>query len=344
MISPPWARWWKKGNRGINLYYFLWQWGAYGLARQVHRREKFERVHHITFGGIRSPSFMGRLGVPFVFGPVGGGETAPWKLRMGYGLRGWILDALRDISNLAIQFNPLMHATFCQAQRIYLKTPMSGLVIPKMYREKTKCLREIGINCQEVVEASKLKTENKETFRILYVGRFLYWKGMHLGLAAFARLLSTVPVARLTLVGKGPEEQQWHRLAERLNISQNIDWISWVPQPELKPLYSCHDVFLFPSLHDSSGTVILEAMVYGLPIVCLDLGGPNVLVNNDFGRVISTAGKSESQVSFALAEALIQCAENPLLRWELGARAKRRVQELTWSSTVTRFYAEAKEK
>jgi len=341
---PPWARWWKKGNRGVYFYYLFWQWGAYCLARQAHRREKFDRVHHITFGSIRQPSFMGNLGIPFIFGPVGGGETAPWRLRVGYSPRGWILDALRDLLNWIVRIDPFMHGTFRKAQLIFLKTPQSEKIIPKVYRKKAKCQREIGINREEVVEAGMQKTENKDTFRILYVGRFIYWKGMHLGLAAFAHLLSTVPDARLTMVGKGPDDRRWHRSAEGLNILQNIDWVSWVPQTELKPLYRRHDVFLFPSLHDSSGTVILEAMAYGLPIVCLDLGGPRVLVNNDFGRVISTGGKSESQVSFALAEALIQYAGNSILRQKHGAEAKRRVQELTWSSLATHLYADPKEK
>ena len=51
---PAWARWWKKGSRGIHLYYVLWQWGAYRLATQVHPRERFDIVHHITFGDRKS--------------------------------------------------------------------------------------------------------------------------------------------------------------------------------------------------------------------------------------------------------------------------------------------------
>ena len=341
---PPWLGWWKKGGRGIYLYYLLWQWGAYRLASQVHKREKFERVHHITFGSIRLPSFMGRLGVPFVFGPVGGGETAPWKLRMGYGLKGWIWDALRDISNLAIRFDPLMQATFRQAQTIYVKTLQSRNVIPKKYWGKVKCNFEIGIDDKKIPKCRKDNTNGKKPFRILYVGRFLYLKGMHLGLAAFARLLTTLPDARLTLVGDGPDKRRWHRIADKLNVSQNIDWVSWIPQSELFPLYQSHDVFLFPSLHDSSGNVILEAMICGLPIICLDLGGPGEMVDNDIGHVIPTGGQTESQVSSAIAAALIQCAENPQLWRQLGVRAKNKVKRLTWSSTVSRLYEEQNRK
>jgi hypothetical protein len=78
---PTWARWWKKGMRGVRLYYVLWQWGAYRHARRLHSTLRFDLVHHITFGVFRHPSFMGRLGIPFVFGPIGGGESTPPGLR-----------------------------------------------------------------------------------------------------------------------------------------------------------------------------------------------------------------------------------------------------------------------
>ena len=212
---PRWARWWKKGNRGIHLYYLLWQWGAYRLARRIHAGERFDRVHHITFGVVRHPSYMGNLGIPFIFGPVGGGEQAPWRLRLGYGARGVILDALRDVSNLLVKIDPLMWRTFRQADEIYLKTPESRLVIPKRFWSKTRVQLEVGVDVNAHSRALVAQTDRSESFRVLYAGRFLYWKGMHLGIPAFAELLKVVPEARLTLVGKGPDEARWRRLAAR---------------------------------------------------------------------------------------------------------------------------------
>ena len=86
---PDGVKSWKKGQRGVHLYYLLWQWGAYRTAKKVHKQVRFDLVHHITFVSVRQPSFMGLLGIPFIFGPVAGGERAPWRLRIGYGLKGW---------------------------------------------------------------------------------------------------------------------------------------------------------------------------------------------------------------------------------------------------------------
>ena len=76
-----WACWWKKGSRGVRLYYLLWQWGAYLAVKDTHKIQKFDLVHHITFGVYRQPSFMWMLRIYFIFGPVGGGELVPMGLK-----------------------------------------------------------------------------------------------------------------------------------------------------------------------------------------------------------------------------------------------------------------------
>lgn len=63
---PRWACWWKRGGRGVHLYYYLWQWGAYKTARRLQRKQRFDLVHHITFGVFRQPSFMAFLDAPFI--------------------------------------------------------------------------------------------------------------------------------------------------------------------------------------------------------------------------------------------------------------------------------------
>lgn len=336
---PAWARWWKKGGRGVRTYYFLWQWGAYKLAKDIHHSESFDMVHHITFGVVRQPSFMGGLGIPFIFGPVGGGETAPWRLRRGYGLKGLVLDALRDAINAFVKIDPFMLYTFSTANKIYVKTPETHNIIPKKFWPKVQVQLEIGIEESQGVDDIPLTSHGTEIFRVLYVGRFIYWKGMHLGLKAFASLLERVPNASLTMVGKGKDEIRWRRLAKKLGVDDRIEWISWMPQKELSQLYFQHDVFLFPSLHDSSGNVVLEALAHGLPVVCLDLGGPGVIVNETCGKIIETESMSQAKVSQALSHALVILAlEKQLYSESLEHGALRRSKEHGWSKIVANIY------
>lgn len=335
---PIWASWWKKGSLGVHLYYLLWQWGAYRFIKKLHCQIKFDLVHHITFGVVRHPSFMGNLGIPFVFGPVGGGETAPWSLRRGYGMTGMVLDLLRDLLNLMVKADPLMRMTFRQAHMLILRTPDSACVIPRRFRLKSRIAHEIGIEITESAERRFRPKKNHNQFHVLYVGRFIYWKGMHLGLLAFSKLLQEVPNAHLKMVGYGREERRWRRLADKLRISEQVEWVRWVPQDHVQDLYRKHEVLLFPSLHDSGGTVVLEALSYGLPVVCLNIGGPGLIVDESCARAIKTTDLTSSQVVDELTKALVELALDPGLWDAFSQGAIARAREFKWRKVVDRVY------
>jgi glycosyltransferase involved in cell wall biosynthesis len=333
---PHWARWWKRGSRGVHLYYVLWQFGAFLLARRLHRVEHFDAVQHITFGVTRHPSFMGRLGIPFVLGPLGGGERAPWALRKHFPLTGQLGDAARDLANHLARIDPFVRQSLAAASVILLKTSQSLLWLPERYRHKARTMIEIGID-MPAPDLSPAATGGKAT-RLLYVGRFLDWKGMGLGLRAVALLQRDDFPVKLTLLGQGPALGRWQALAEELGIAGNVRWISWLPQRELMATYRNYDALLFPSLHDSSGNVVLEAMARGLPVVCLELGGPAELVNSSCGWVVPVVGRREDTVVAALAAAIKElCGDDKELhRLRDGALA--RAREFQWTPLVARVW------
>ena len=339
---PKWLSWWKKGGRGVHLYYFFWQFGAFLKARLAHKRFKFEKIQHITFVTVRQPSFMGLLGVPFIFGPVGGGERAPYALRKAFGAKGWIKDFFRDIVNYLIKFDPFMHVTFKTAREIYVTSEQTKQLIPFFYRKKAKVQLAIGFDESTI---TKRKTSNKsssEPLKLLYVGRFEYWKGMGLGIQAFAKLLQKLPNTTLTMVGKGPDEKQWKDLAARLEITDKITWIAWADQSALKKFYQEHDVFLFPSLHDSGGMVVLEAMSNSLPVICLDLGGPGVIVDASSGIKVDLKGLTEEQIVFDLSQAISDLAGNFNHRQLLAQGALIRSTDMNWAAVVNSVYYNSK--
>jgi glycosyltransferase involved in cell wall biosynthesis len=62
----------------------------------------------------------------------------------------------------------------------------------------------------------------------------------------------------------------------------------WLPQEKLFEQYQTHDLLVYPSLHDSSGNAVLEALSFGLPVVCLDLGGPAQIVTSESGNRLNS--------------------------------------------------------
>jgi glycosyltransferase involved in cell wall biosynthesis len=336
---PRRLRWWKKGGRGINLYYSLWQQGACRIARRLAREKSFDLVHHITFANFRQPSSMGKLGLPFVLGPIGGGEETPPPLLWSLPLRGIIVDFVRNLVNILARFDPTVRRSFRQAAVILCKTKETLAFVPPAYRAKCLMMQDVGT--EEALILSE-PSANPPAPRFLYVGRLLYWKGVHLALQALALTLKEFPDARLTVAGDGRDGKWLRKMADRLGIAHAVDWKGRVSREEALRLYREHTAFLFPSLHDSGGTVIMEALSQGLPLICLDCGGPGAMLPPSCGFKIEVEGRGQEEVVGALADAMRKLAANPDLRAEMSSQTLQAAKENTWEQVVSRTYRHIK--
>lgn len=333
---PAWARWWKKGERGIRLYYILWQYGIYRHAKKLLSVKSFDVIHHISFGVFRDPSFLAFCGVPFVFGPVGGGEEAPPALLTSLPLGLQAKERLRIFANRIAPLNPIL-------RRMYRKT---GLVLCKTHETENlvkNLARCVGtqpeIGCEHIGPTPTV-THTLGRLRLLYVGRLLGWKGIHLAIQSFAEIRSQFPDAGFTIVGRGGDEAWIRSVAARHGVLNCIEWVPWLPKDELQSVYDRHNLFIFPSLHDSSGNVVLEALSSGLPVVCLDAGGPALIVGHGCGAIISTKNRTEQTVVHAIAEATRSIASSGDTWQKYSDAARRRAAELSWENVVRNAYRE----
>ena len=330
---PLWLRSFKKGRRGIHLYYLLWQFGAYLAARRLVRERRFDVVHHVTFVSVRQPSFMGHLGIPFIFGPVGGGEHTPPLLKKMFSRKNRIMEALRKLVNNCVRFDPLMWQTFASAQAIYVTSGQSLELIPRRFRGKTRVQLAIGISETDIPALPF--PENERVDKILYCGKLIYWKGPELAVRAFARVAPRLPGATLTFIGGGAEQQSLQRLARDFGVSDRIEWRAGVARGEMLSLYRDFGLFLYPSLHDSGGMVVLEALARGLPVVCLKLGGPGLIVDESCGIAVDVQSKNVEQVVSELESALFRLATSGETRRALEQGAVSRSRRFSWEQLVS---------
>ena len=144
----------------------------------------------------------------------------------------------------------------------------------------------------------KGRSERHSSRTALYAGRLVAWKGLGLALAALRQ-----PDAlgwRLEVYGTGPERRRLEQLAERWNLSERVSFHGSRPREEVFAALREADVFLFPSLHDSAGWSVAEAMAVGCPVLCLDAGGPPVLVGAEGGIVVPLRGNVVGRLANAL--------------------------------------------
>lgn len=332
-FRPNWLAGVSLNSTTAQMLYTLWQFGVLGLAKQLHRQESFDLAIHITYGVFRHPSFLGVLGIPFVFGPLGGGEDAPLALKRSIRGREKIKELLRSLVNKSALVDPFLWYSYAKSTLILVKTEDTRRALPWPFRKRAIVHPEIGIDvAEEVRPSSRLPGA---PLRVLFAGRLLGWKGAHLAIRAVAISMERGLPIEFTLLGNGPFETELRKLAIRLGINEHICWMSHVPQQELFGLYRNMHCFLFPSLHDSSGNVVLEAQANGLPVVCLDLGGPATLVTSSSALVVKTGGKSEDEVVEALSAALMALGNDESRRIAMGVAAAVHVRKnMGWSNRV----------
>lgn len=334
----PWVLRWKRAGRGIYWYYALWQWGAYRMARRLTRTVSFDCVHHVTFVGVRGPSFMGWLGLPFYLGPVSGGERVPATFRAEMSRAARWRESIRDVANWALHVDPVMRSCFRQADRILVATVDSQELIPRTYRDKCTVQLGVGLSREYLGWVGWKRSAPGATMRLLYAGRLVEWKGVDLALGVVRQLRDRGQAAYLTIVGDGPARAKLDRLAAELGVEELVRWIKWIPQEQLHEHYCQHDALLFPSLRDSGGMVVLEALAHGLPVVCTDRGGPGVIVNERCGRTVRTEGRTKKEVIDELTAAVHELGRDRVLLQKLSAGARSRAWEFDFRKAVANVY------
>ncbi|MCF6345309.1 MAG: glycosyltransferase family 4 protein [Thiomicrorhabdus sp.] len=326
----------KKIPFGVQMYYGLWQLGIYRVAKRLIKNIDIDYVQHITFVGVRQPSYLIFLNKPFFFGPVAGGESVPFRLRKHYSWSQWFADLVRDFLNLFIKLDPRMWLIFSRSTHVFVTSEQTKNLIPKRFHKKVSIQLAIALSQSELPD-SKLKKFNVDKgVKFLFIGRFLEWKGMGLGLRAFSEYSHKFPNATLTMVGTGKAKKLWEQIAIDLEIEEKLTWIDWVSKEQIDDFYMAHDVLLFPSLHDSGGMVVLEAMSHGLPIICLDIGGPGQILGSGEVGNVSVINKSEADLVKDLEVAMAYYSNITVLN-DASKRVQKHAKTHTWTKLVKKI-------
>jgi glycosyltransferase involved in cell wall biosynthesis len=314
---PPWARFWKRGSRGLHLYYLMWQVAAWRELRRFKIREgPFDIAWHVTLATVWLGSLAPLIASTFVFGPVGGGVNPPRRLLPSLGMKGVLYEAarvlVRSIGRLA---NPFARLAWRRADLILVQNPEAKRSIPK--RHRGKCLVFPNVVVEEAQTRGRRASREDKT--ALFAARLLPWKGGSLAIRAIAE----APGWRLIVCGAGPDEARLRKIAHRYGVSDLVEFRGWRPREEvLRLMTSDVQAFLLPSLHDEAGWAVVEAMSAGCPVVGLKVGGPAVLLGE---RAVPVAGRVSATVT-ALASALDGTRHETPDEW-LGVAAAYRLRE-----------------
>ncbi len=319
---PAGLKWLYRIEFGQRIYYYLWQIKAWRVARKLHKEFRFDVAHHVTFGNDWIASYIGAfLPVPFVWGPVGGGQRTPKPLRSEYSLYGRFAEDTRNIAQWFGRRDPVRRRAVRRAKALLVCNDETRELVPERFRDKALFFPVNGISENDILPRP-VRVREPGAFRVMTAGRLHRLKGFALAVRAFARFASERPDARMLIIGKGPEEERLKRLIGDLGLGDSVTIRDWLPREKVLEEMRSSNVFLFPSFRDGGGAVVVEAMASGLPVICLDSGGPGSHIQEEWGIKIGPA--DSERVVGEMARALKALRDDEPLRAALGEAARKR--------------------
>ena len=254
----------------MNLAYAGWQRDALTVAKNLMQRERFDLVHQLTYVGFRFPGHLWRLGLPFVWGPIGGLENTPWRLLPAMGRGGVVYYGGRNLINSA-------QRRWLPSPRRAAKAAGPGLIaatgsiaaeLKALYGTEATVISEV-VAPMELGPAAPLRRRSGEPLRIVWSGLHLPGKALNLLLDALATIAGRANF-ELHVLGDGPLRDAWTKRADDLGLSGRCIWHGMVSRAEAMQIMGEGHVLAITSLKDLTSTVLLEGLALGLPVVCPD--------------------------------------------------------------------------
>lgn len=276
------------GPRRFYAAYVHWARAVVGEIARVRREVEPVGLHHVTMGSFRVLPRYDRLGIPYILGPLGGGETAPPSvLRDAYfPPLPRFLERARPFLNRAMASFPPNARVLSGARLALATTRETEAVLRAAGASRTAVVFpdvfEPGTAPDEVRAGRRAQAGAPGPFRLVWGGRFLWWKGGQIAVDFLAALRRAGIDATLDVFSDGPGIEKFRRYAAKQG-GDAVRFHGLVPRPRLLEAFRESHLFVFPSLHESGSTVVLEAYAAGLPSLTLGIGGLRACVSPEAG-------------------------------------------------------------
>ena len=329
---PKWARFWKKGLRGVRTYYNIWQACTNRIVKRTMRENGIKVFHHLTYGNVLwKVSSYGQKQF-FIWGPVGGLETIPAEYSTHYARKSRLIEWVRRAAIKALPANLGFKKRCKNADLMLCKTEITRDLIPAKDRERAVLFTDVAVEKQPTITNADSKDNN--TVEFITVGRLDAWRGFDLVIESFARVAKTNKNMHLTIVGKGADKQRLKGIAESQGVQERVTFTGKVTMDEYYRLLEASDVVVNASLKEGAVTVSFDSMAMGKPLICLDTTGYTRYFSNEYAVVIPRTGREKVITNLAAAMERMTSADE---RKTIGEKAKNAGAQFTWAARGEEF-------
>lgn len=317
---------WKKGLRGVRLYYNMWQIASNKIVENTMKNNGIEIYHLLTYGNSLWKVSNYGMNQFFVWGPTGGVDYISNKFTAYYGIKFKVREAIRRLVINTLPFNYGFKKKCKKAKIIFCKSESMYKAIPEKYREKAKLFTDCAVNEQLI---SKPEERQREKVCFITVGRLDAWRNYDVLIEAFTKAYNKNKNITLKIVGTGNDEHRLKSLIGIRGMSDTIEMPGEVEIEEYIKLMKDADVVVNPAYKESAVTMSFDSMALSKPLICIETGGYTKNFNEE-GAIIIKQGTREKMIE-DISQALLEMSDSST-RWYKANKTYELACKNTWAN------------
>ena len=322
---PDALNWFREKHSAFHhMYYILWQHWAWLWVK--HSGIRFDVIHHVTMNDYRIPSELYKAkGAKVIWGPMGGAQVTPRPLKVYE--KNQLVASFREFVNKSCSWNPFYKKALRSYYKIYCINNETQKQISRIVGKDVPLMPELAL--RDEYKNLPIRKGNNDILKIVFVGRLIGKKGI----AFLVDALSLMPTDmnwELLIFGDGDDHALIEKQIADSGIGKNVKLIGNRPLNQIAEAYQQADVFVLPSLRETSGNVLLEAMAYAVPIVAFDTSFCRLLKEVDCGVFVNTDQALEG-IKEDWCKAIVTLGQDKELAKQMGLNGYKYVNsKLTW--------------
>ena len=313
----------------------VWNKRAFPLAKSLCEENNIQVIHQINPIEFRSIGQYKKIkNVKFICGPLGGGEYIPKGLR-SYAKGHMAIERIRAAMNVVAKWKLTLNSRLKKCDAVMYANYETKNYLKRVAGKNAdgKVVTEIGVSPEDLIKRSERQQKDKIVF--LSAGRLVYRKGYDFLLDALEQFPDNARY-ELRIVGGGQDYEHLNqRIAASQKLKRHVVLTGKIPFTEMQKEYLAADVFVMPSIRETTGSVILEAFSYGLPVITSNHFGGAVIVNERTGWLYD--GETKEEYVDSLKDILIECIHNPDIVYVRGCAAHEAAKQLCWDRKLKEY-------
>ena len=316
------------------IYYFvynLWQKKAYNFSKKIINEKKIDLIHLLTSISFREPGYFWKLNVPFIWGPTGGLTILPESYINTLSFREKLLEKIR---NKYINFE-------FSSRKIKNAIKYSSLIYTFSEIDKFNFIKAGAKNVKNLLDSGSTYLdlplrEPSDIIKVVWAGQLVKRKSFNILLDAFIKLPNEYKNKfKFTILGTGILLNYFIDKVKEYGVSDFFIFVGHKNRDQLFDILKNSDILVHTSYREATTNIIPEALSTNLPVICHDISGMSIAINESCGFKIPLIDNEYS--SDEIVRIFILICENINILVNLKNGAKKRSDQISWDQNAKKI-------